>query len=200
MLTVEEWDQRYETGLTPWDIGRPDRHLQHVVADHPVAPGRALEVGCGTGTNAIWLAEQGFEVLASDISARAIERARGKAKDAGVAVELLHGSFPTDTEPYSFAFDRGCLHSFDAHEERADFAAQMARRLTPDGLWLSIIGSTDGPPRDHGPPRRSARDVTAAVEPHFEILRLEARAMDAKLPTVPRAWVCLMKKRTVYPG
>jgi SAM-dependent methyltransferase len=196
--TIEEWEQRYETGFTPWDIGRPDRHLIQIVEDHPVPPGRALEVGCGTGTNAIWLAEQGFEVLATDVSALALKQAREKVAQAGAAVTLLQGSFPSDGAPFAFAFDRGCFHSFDDDTERADFAAQLASQLEADGLWLSIIGSTDGPPRDHGPPRRSAQQVTTAVEPRFEILSLQARNMDANVPTVPRAWICLMKKRTVH--
>jgi len=196
--TVEEWEQRYETGFTPWDIGRPDGHLMELVRDHPIVPGRALEVGCGTGTNAIWLAEQGFEVLATDVSALAVKQAREKVALAGVTVTLLHGSFPSTGEPFAFAFDRGCFHSFDDAAERADFAAQLASQLAADGLWLSIIGSTDGPPRDHGPPRRSAREVATAMEPHFEILSLQARDMNANLPSVPRAWVCLMKKRSVY--
>ncbi len=198
MPTAEEWEQRYDTGFTPWDVGRPDRHLIQVVRDHPIAPGRALEVGCGTGTNAIWLAEQGFEVLASDVSALALTQAREKVDRADVSVTLLQGSFPDDGAPFAFAFDRGCFHSFDDDDERAYFAAQLAGQLEADGLWLSIIGSTDGPPRDQGPPRRSAREVATATEPHFEILSMLARDMDGDHRSVPRAWICLMKKRTLY--
>jgi SAM-dependent methyltransferase len=198
MPTVEEWEQRYELGTTPWDTGRPDEHLQRIVGDHPVTPCRALEVGCGTGTNAIWLAEQGFEVLATDVAAGALAQARRKLESTEGMVTLLHGSFPPVAKPFDFAFDRGCMHSFDDPKERADFADQVAQRLSDDGLWLTIVGSTDGPPRDHGPPRRSARDIIEAVEPHFEILSLEWGEMDVDLPTVPRMWVALMKKRTTY--
>ncbi len=198
MPTVEEWEQRYESGSTPWDTGRPDEHLLRVVGEHPIAPCRALEVGCGTGTNAIWLAEQGFEVLASDVAARALTQARRKLNGTHRTVTLHHGSFPVADDPFDFAFDRGCLHSFDDPAERASFAEQMAQQLSADGLWLSIIGSTDGPPRDHGPPRRSARDVVQAVEQHFEILSLRRGEMDTDLPTTPMVWVSLMKKRRAY--
>ena len=54
----------------------------------------------------------------------------------------------------------------------ATFAARVADHLAPGGIWHSLIGSTDGPPRDDGPPRRSAADIMAAVEPRFEILEL----------------------------
>ena len=198
MPTIAEWEERYEVGFKPWDTGRPDEYLVRAVREQPIPACRALEIGCGTGTNAIWLAEQGFEVLATDVAANALQMARPKIDEAGVKVTLLHGSFPTDVAPFGFAFDRGCLHTLDEAEERAAFAEQVASHLDADGLWLSIIGSTDGPPRDHGPPRRSAHEVMEAVESHFEILSLHVGTLEAETPTPPRVWICLMKKRTVY--
>src|SRR6185503_16850640 len=76
--------------------------------------------------------------------------------------------------PFAFVFDRGCFHCFDTADERARFAANVARALAPGGVWLSLIGSTEGPPRDFGPPRRSVRDIAAAIEPHLEILSLRS--------------------------
>ena len=49
--------------------------------------------------------------------------------------------------PFQFVFDRGCFHVFDEPGERQRFTAQVAAALAPDGLWLSLIGSTEGPPR-----------------------------------------------------
>jgi hypothetical protein len=66
--------------------------------------------------------------------------------------------------------------------------------LEPGGLWLSLIGSTEGPPREIGPPRRSAREVTLAIEPALEIVELrstEFRGSNAK------AWFCLSRRRTM---
>jgi hypothetical protein len=90
-------------------------------------------------------------------------------------------------------FDRGCFHVFDEPDERQRFAAQVAAVLAPGGLWLSLIGSTEGPPREVGPPRRSAREVTFAIEPAMEIVELrstEFRGNNAK------AWFCLSRRRT----
>ena len=56
------WDKRYLDGETPWDSGTVCGHLQAGLQDFGIEPCRALEVGCGTGTNAIWLAQQGFDV------------------------------------------------------------------------------------------------------------------------------------------
>lgn len=199
--TPSEWNNRYETKDLPWDTGRPDQHLVQLVENGAVTPGRTLEIGCGTGTNSIWLAQRGFAVTGLDVAPLAIERAREKARSAGAAAEfhvldLLNDDLPRG--PYSFVFDRGCFHSFDTHDERARIARRVAEVLCPDGLWFLLIGSTDGPPRDSGPPRLAAADIAAAVETDFEILNLDSTVFDSNSPVPARAWTCLLRKRTVY--
>jgi SAM-dependent methyltransferase len=180
----------------------PDEHLVGLVSHLDPPRGRALEIGCGTGTNAIWLAQQGFEEAATDLSKIAIVRARDKAAAAGVALELVVADAlvdPLPPGPFDLVFDRGCFHVFDAAAERRRFAEQVASVLEPGGRWLSLVGSTDGPPRDTGPPRRSARDLVGAVEDHFEILSLEAVHFAAHLDAQPRAWRALYAKRAYPP-
>ena len=101
---------------------------------------------------------------------------------------------PPPERPFHFVFDRGCFHVFDESEERSRFAECVAAALKPDGLWLSLIGSTEGPPREVGPPRRSAGEITLAIEPALEIVELrsaEFRGNDAK------AWFCLSRQRMI---
>ena len=62
--TDRDWNARYLSGELPWDSGLPSRELQRVLEEQKIAPGRALELGCGTGTNAIELARRGFDVTA----------------------------------------------------------------------------------------------------------------------------------------
>ena len=96
--------------------------------------------------------------------------------------------------PFEFVFDRGCFHVFDEPEERARFAARVAAALDPGGLWLSLIGSTEGGPREMGPPQRSGREVILAIEPALAIQELRAaefRDHGAK------AWLCLSRSRAV---
>ena len=94
--------------------------------------------------------------------------------------------------PFEFIFDRGCFHIFDEPEERALFAAQVAATLVPGGLWLSLIGSTEGPPREVGPPRRSAREVTFAIESVLEIVELRSTEFHSH---GPKAWFSLARRR-----
>ena len=192
------WEKKYETGETPWDTGRPDHNLTELFRDRPIPGGAALEIGCGTGTHALWLAEQGFSVTGVDISSLAVERAREAASRAGSPVRFLTADFlsePVPGGPFDFVFDRGCFHSFDAPADRERFARAVADLLAPSGLWFSMSGSTDDPPREEGPPMRSALQLVTAMEPHFEILSLKAGIFDSRRPKAPRAWLCLLRKR-----
>jgi len=197
--TREEWDARYAAGDLPWDTGRPDAHLVRMLKTMPLPPGgRALELGGGTGSNAVWLARQGFDVTMAELSlvalASAVERAtRENVRLNTVALDLVLDLWPAG--PFDFIFDRGCFHSLPNPSERAAVAARAAAALTPDGLWLSIIGSSDGPPRQVGPPRLSASDIALAIEPHLEILNLTATQFDSQQPDPPKAWTCLMRPR-----
>ncbi len=200
MSTKDQFKERYKKGITPWDVGRPDFNLIDMVTKWPIQHCKALDIGCGSGTDSIWLAKQGFSVTGIDVSAIALEKAQQKASGAGVQCEFLKADFPglkrkITGAPFGFVFDRGCFHSFDTGEEREKFAKNVAGHLKKDGIWLSLVGSADDPPRDTGPPRRTARDIVLAVEPYFEILSFHTSHFESNRPTPPRAWICLMRKR-----
>lgn len=206
-----DWEQLYQVKFTPWDVKRPDSHLAEIVQTTPVRPCRALELGCGTGTNAIWLARQGFAVTAIDLSETALDQARKKA--GAEACTFMLSDFLDDPLPgtdFGFVFDLGCLHGFTHPEHRDMLACRVARCLTDDGCWLNISCSQDGP--QFGPNRLSAREITAAVEPYFEIISLTATVLDNLSPEdreelgfppdlpAPRAFCCLMRKRAPEDG
>ena len=195
--TNAAWDQRYVDGDMPWDTGSPDQHLVDLITSKRImAPASVLEIGCGTGTNALWLAEQGFEVLATDVSPTAIERASGAVQHESLRFQVL--DFLVEDPPgapFDFVFDRGVFHIFDKPEVQARFAARVAELLAPGGRWLSLIGSTEGAPRDRGPPRRSATEILAAIEPSMELLDLRSTQFFADPENPALAWICLARKR-----
>lgn len=196
MMPHPPWNESYASGQLPWDTGEPEPLLVEFVSSGGVKPASALEIGSGTGTNAIWLAERGFDVLGVDLAPLAVERAGAKMEGHPLRCRFAALDFlaaPPPGGPFQFVFDRGCFHVFDEPGERERFAAQVAAALTPGGLWLSLIGSTEGPARETGPPRRSAREVALAIEPVLEIVELrstEFRGHGAK------AWFCLSRQRT----
>lgn len=191
------WNDSYASGVPPWDTGEPEPVLVEFVTSGGVASGRTLEIGSGTGTNSIWLAERGFDVLGVDVSPLAVEKARAKMKGSELRCRFVTLDFlaaPPPNDRFHFAFDRGCFHIFDESGERSRYAECVAAALEPGGLWLSVIGSTEGPPREVGPPRRSAREIIVAIEPVLEIVELrsvEFRAHDVK------AWFCLSRQRAI---
>jgi SAM-dependent methyltransferase len=97
----QEWDERYAGSEQVWS-GQPNAALVAEVAE--LKPGRALEVGCGEGADAVWLASQGWVVTALDVSRVALERAKRHASDAGVRVQWVHGGL-VEATPQPGAFD-----------------------------------------------------------------------------------------------
>ncbi len=200
-MTMEQgYRERYESGDTPWDIGRPDFNLVEVVTQRPVASCKALEMGCGTGDNSIWLAQNHFVVTGTDTSDVAVAKAREKAARANVTcnfvlVDSLRNRIAG--APFGFAFDRGCFHSFNSEGDRRRFAQNVAAHLEEAGLWLTLVGNADEHRQGPGPPQRTAGDIVLAVEPYFEVLSLTSGHFGSNRPHPPRAWRCLMQKRHV---
>ena len=191
------WNESYASGAPlPWDTGTPDPLLVEMIESRAIAPGRTLEIGCGTGTNAIYLAQHGFDVLGVDVSEVAVDKARTKAQGRCrfEVVDFLTVEPPGG--PFAFVFDRGCFHVFDDESERARFARNVSLELAEHGLWLSLIGSTEGAPRDECPPRRNARDVMNAIEPSLEIVQLRSTEFTVCEEHL-KSWLCLSRKRSI---
>ncbi|WOX16307.1 class I SAM-dependent methyltransferase [Streptomyces sp. N50] len=130
-----EWDNRYMDRQQLWS-GRPNGALVAEVAG--LTPGRVLDVGCGEGADAVWLAREGWEVTALEVSGVALERAAGHAKDAGVTVRWVHaGLAEAALPPASFdlvsAQYPALLRTPDAAAERALLAA-----VAPGGVLLLV--------------------------------------------------------------
>jgi SAM-dependent methyltransferase len=200
--TQHEWNQRYASGETPWDSGRPSAELCRILRAHQIAPCRALELGCGTGTNAVYLAQQGFDVTGIDIAPLAIEQARTKAAAARATVRFILGDVLQDLDlgpSYPLVFDRGLYHSVRRHN-LAGFLKLIDRITHPGSLYLTLTGNAnDKTPEDQGPPRVSARELCTELEPAFELIELREFRFDAVGTEGesfrPLAWSVLMRKR-----
>lgn len=100
VAAAAEWDERYSRSEHIWS-GEPNAALVDEAAE--LTPGRALDVGCGEGADAIWLAGRGWQVTALDVSIVALDRALEAATRAGVEIEWLHaGLLDADLEPATF--------------------------------------------------------------------------------------------------
>jgi ubiquinone/menaquinone biosynthesis C-methylase UbiE len=123
-------------GQPPWDTGVSPPELFEFIQRHP--PGRAIDIGCGTGTNVVTLAQAGWQVTGVDFAPRAISLAKRKLKQANVQARL-HVSDATRlaaiSGPYELAFDLGCFHSIPS-KGKAGYLEQLHRVLAPGGHWL----------------------------------------------------------------
>jgi len=136
------WNLIYLFGKTPWDTGVTPPEVRAAVESGRVQPGRALDLGCGTGTNVIYLAQHGLDVTGVDISSRAIATARRKIERAGLAARarVYAGDVARlETLPiaglFDLALDIGCLHTVDA-PSRLRYAEGLARYMRPGGLYM----------------------------------------------------------------
>jgi SAM-dependent methyltransferase len=120
----------------PWDTGISPPELLEFIETHP--PGRAIDLGCGTGTNAITLAKAGWQVTGIDFAPRAIKRARQKLKQAGISAQVQVNDatkLSGISGPFDLAFDLGCLHGIPK-EAHGNYLDQLDRILASGGFWL----------------------------------------------------------------
>jgi SAM-dependent methyltransferase len=144
---ADEWDARYSAGGQAKWSGRPNGRL--LVEAAGLAPGRALDVGCGEGADAIWLARSGWTVTAIDISEVALGRARAATEPAGAAVEWICGDALQTAFPAS-SFDLVSLQ-YPALPKAAGEAAVRALldAVRPGGLLLAVYHDLDDEHRQH---------------------------------------------------
>lgn len=172
MSHEEDWDARYAESHRIWS-GNPNTALVAEVADLP--PGRALDLGCGEGADAVWLAARGWQVTAVDLSGVALARAAEHAAEAGVTVDWqkhdLEQSFPDgEWDLVSAQF----LH-FWAEFDREKILRRAAAAVAPGGVLL-IEGHMDHGPFAHGDHEvhfPTPHEVVAALElgDEWEVLR-----------------------------
>lgn len=177
--SAEHWNERYVGGDLPWDTQQAERRFVEVVGELQPPTRRAMDLGCGTGTNALWLGREGFETIGIDIAAAAVERARQRAREAGLeqvrfACASVLDPLPVEPGTIGVATDRGCFHTVGA-DDRPRYAQRVAEALAAGGWWVMICGSADEirAEGEHGPPQLTAGQIAAAVEPRFEVHRLE---------------------------
>lgn len=198
-MSGTDWDVHYENGEPPWESGQPSAELRRVIAEEKIQPCRVIELGCGSGINAVWLARQGFDVTAVDFSRLAIERARRRAAEADVTVRFVLDDvlkLAGDYDPFPFFFDRGCYHAVRRVDAQA-YLRTLERVAAPGSMGLILAGNARCPaPQGQGPPVVSAEELHAELEPTFKIVRLREFYFDTveERGAAHLAWSCLVRR------
>jgi methyl halide transferase len=199
----KDWEKRYRERDTPWEEEEPSSELLVALRAHAGPDPRVLEVGCGLGTNALWLASHGYRIDATDVSQRCIEQARARsAPGPGAPNFFVMDAIrsPIDAT-YDVVVDRGCFHSFSRPEARGLFGRKMSERLVENGIWITVCGNADNPDdldrrRADEYPRLSLREIACAAEPFFEVIEVRRGRFGVRNDFL--SWVVVARKRRFF--
>jgi cyclopropane fatty-acyl-phospholipid synthase-like methyltransferase len=166
----------YWLRMTHWDTGETPPEVIEAFQARDIPPGAALDLGCGSGTNAIFMAKQGRQVIGLDFVPEAIREARSKASQAGIdgqaqfKVADVTRLDEMNLPPSAFALDMGCFHGLSLDGQRR-YAVGLAKAMVPGGLYMLY---TLDPHREAGIKfGMQAETVQAIFAPWFELRRQE---------------------------
>jgi len=194
-----DWDALYRAGTAPWDTGAPSAELIRVLDEGLIRPGMALDVGCGTGADAVYMAQKGFEVTAVDISPLAIERAHLLAEQVGVPVRFVLEDvfeFARTGESFEFVYDSGFYH-FVRRYDLSRFLDLLWRVTRPGSYYLCLAGSAEET-AEGGPPQVSEEEIRMELGRAFQLVRLRRCIIESPYRAEGYAgWSCLMVRPKV---
>jgi 2-polyprenyl-3-methyl-5-hydroxy-6-metoxy-1,4-benzoquinol methylase len=182
-------------GTPPWDIGRPQREVVHLEEAGKIF-GDVLDVGCGTGENALFLSSRGHDVWGVDSAPAAIEIAQRKAKERGLAATFLvidtfnlHGIGRT----FDTVIDSGLFHTL-SDPERVRFVRTLSEVLKPGGTYF-MLAFSELEPSGYGPRRITKNEIQAAFSEGWRINEIQSAVFESRTrPEGSRAWLSSITK------
>lgn len=186
--------QRYQSGDTPWDTGIVPPEITALIEDEGLLAGRVLDLGCGTGTNLIYLAQHGWEGIGVDLIKLPVEKARQKAEQANVTDKLtFHNGDVLKLAnlgvggKFKLIIDIGCGHNLPDNKLPA-YIAQIADYLTDDGIFMWYVHCPTNA-SDFG---ISPARITELITPH---LNMQTRSIGTDIGAKSAsAWYRFTKK------
>jgi SAM-dependent methyltransferase len=167
-----DFDESYK-GTPPWDIGRPQREFINLETLGKLK-GSILDAGCGTGENSIFFAARGHAVAGIDLSPRAIQKAREKAKERKIenvifqVKDALRMPEALEKDNFDSAIDCGLFHTF-SDIQRREFVKGLRFILQPGGKYFMLCFSDLEPPSWGGPRRVSKKEIHETFADGWEI-------------------------------
>ena len=190
-----DFEEVYRAGAAPWDIGGPQPEIVTLAGEGEIV-GDVLDVGCGTGENALYLASLGRPVLGVDAAPTALARAREKAAQRGLPAAFLVADaldLGKLRRRFETALDCGLFHTFEP-EQRRPYAHSLCEVLSPGGT-LHLLCFSDAEPPGLGPRRISEYEIGDAFRSIFVISRIRPGRFETTLHAGgARAWVATLTR------
>jgi SAM-dependent methyltransferase len=201
-LTAADWDAAYREGTPPWDAGVPHGELARVLDEYRLRPQTVLEVGCGTGADAIVLARRRYDVTAVDCSPIAVERARLRAERGNALMHFVLADifeFVQSAGQFDLVYDCGAYHS--VRQTQLNRYLDMLWRVTRPGSHYLCLAGAPGATDDDGPPQVTEDELRSELGRllefvHLRPVRLESPRRKEGYP----GWSCLMRRPMAMAG
>ncbi|HAJ63849.1 MAG TPA: class I SAM-dependent methyltransferase [Cyanobacteria bacterium UBA8543] len=193
-----DWEKLYQdqnVESMPWFNPNLDPDLDQALTKLNLhTTSTALDLGTGPGTQAMALAQRGFQVTAIDLSSTAIEKAQALAQEKGLNIfwkqdDILNSNLD---QKFDFVFDRGCFHVFPS-ERRSDYVGVVDNLIKPNGyLFLKCFSHLET--RESGPYRFTAEEIKEIFGSRFNVISIEDTVYQGTLDPFPRALFSVLKK------
>lgn len=164
----------------PWAHDHPSRFLDEIAAAEPA--GSVLDIGCGGGTDSVYMASQGWDVTALDFVDKALEMTLGRAADAGLSLKTIEADITVwePTGQFDLVLDHGLLHNMDPVRHAA-YRERVMRSIRPGGHlvilhWLQR--TPDEAQSELGPARASREEINAFFSPELVERKFEFEEYD----------------------
>lgn len=194
---ITDWDSVYRQGTPPWDAGSTHAELLRVLEEKHFPKGATvLELGCGTGADAICFAQRRFEVTAVECSPIALERARLRVEREDALLRLVLEDvfeFAPTAGQFDVVYDAGFYHwiRLIKLEEYLD----MLWHLTRPGSWFFCLAGSIDERAEGGPPQVSEDEIRFELGRLFEFVHLRHTRLESPLSKQGfKAWSCLMRR------
>jgi 2-polyprenyl-3-methyl-5-hydroxy-6-metoxy-1,4-benzoquinol methylase len=190
-----EFYRQLPVAQMPWFYPDLDPDLDRALAKHQLSKGAALDLGTGPGTQAFVLAQRGFRVTATDISADAIALAQKEAERRGLDIQFAADDVLAShlSSEFDVVFDRGCFHVLSP-SDRPRYVETLAKLVKPRGYFFLKCFS-ELQPGEVGPYRSTPEEIEETFQDRFELLWFERTIYQGTLEQPPHALFCSFQRR-----
>ena len=192
--SAREWDLCYRRARYPWRSSGLSPLMRNYLKVAP--PGsNLLEIGCGAGNDAEDILDLGFNYEGIDLSREAITQAEVLLSGRRVNLTVADFFRWQPSKSYAVIYDKGTFHNLAGARRRALFARRVARALGEGGIWLTVCGAAEYPGLSSANSALFLTHLVEAVEPYFEILRIEKNKYGVMEPARDfKAWHGLFRR------